>query len=138
MIIQSFFSKDAEPIEGLTPIIIIRETETWNLIINNENVSEVWEWIYFYDFINLDESKNYSIRIDWWNILEAWDRYTFAWIWKSEDWIKLSDLHKYHWLDKDFRVKVSNDKTEILEWENIVLSQNHSDDWITTIITRNE
>jgi hypothetical protein len=76
MYILAFFSSNGTPVESINiPTIRIRELPLGTLIITDENMVEVGDGFYYYNFVNYDYAKDYAIRCDGTSGLPDSDRY---------------------------------------------------------------
>ena len=78
--IVAYFSKNGEPVKGLTPIIRIREIITSgspdsNIVINNQSMQEIGDGYYVYQFIEYDPRIDYAFIADGGTSLTTGDRY---------------------------------------------------------------
>jgi hypothetical protein len=78
MNIIASFTDNGVPKTGLSPTINIREVPTGVLVISGSNMMELGDGSYYYDYVNYDFEKNYSIRCDGGSDLAYTERYTFA------------------------------------------------------------
>lgn len=78
MNIIASFTDNGVPKTGLSPTINIREVPTGVLVISGSNMTELGDGSYYYDHVNYDSEKDYSIRCDGGSGLAYTERYTFA------------------------------------------------------------
>jgi len=78
MNIVSSFTNNGIPATGLTPTIRIRNVVGGSLLVTDENMTEIGDGWYSYDFITYDSLLDYAIRCDAGNTLANDERYTFT------------------------------------------------------------
>ncbi len=79
MNILSFFTKAGSPATGLNiPTIKIIEVPSGTVSVNNQNMTELSDGFYFYDFVGYDFTKDYAILCDGGNTLIGSERYVIA------------------------------------------------------------
>lgn len=78
MNILTFFTKNLNPILGLTPTIRIRDILDNSLVITDDLMIEVGDGWYKYDFSGYNENLLYAIRCDGGSTLTGSERYTYA------------------------------------------------------------
>lgn len=89
MILYAFFSTDWAPTVWLTPTIKIYK-EDWTLVVS-DNMTELNDWFYIYNFTDYNEWTTYAVIADWWNDnLDSRyqvDWWTLYW-WLNEEYTK--------------------------------------------------
>jgi hypothetical protein len=79
MNILSFFTKAGSPAIGLNiPTIKIIEVPSGVVSVNDQNMTELSNGFYFYDFVGFDFTKDYAILCDGTNQLSGSERYVVA------------------------------------------------------------
>lgn len=76
--ILAFFTDSGAPKTGLTPTIRIWDIGAGSLDVVDEDMTEVGDGFYNYNFTDYDEEKDYAIRMDGTATLSNTDRYLFA------------------------------------------------------------
>ena len=108
MIILTSFTDSGSPKTGLTPIIRIRNASNGALIITDEEMVEIGDGSYTYNFISYDKDISYSIRCDGRGTLSLSDRYTFA---GNESFVE--DIEKIV-LDSETNIRGGSDTLDTL------------------------
>ena len=78
MYITSFFTDKNIPSTGLIPTIRVRKVSDGQLVVTDENMVEIGDGWYRYDFVAYDSKINYVIRCDGGASLLDSDRYIGA------------------------------------------------------------
>jgi hypothetical protein len=79
MNILSFFTKSGIPATGLlTPTVKVIEVPSGSIAVNNQDMTELSNGFYFYDFTTYDFTKDYAILCDGTNELTGSERYVIA------------------------------------------------------------
>jgi hypothetical protein len=78
MWISSFVTDSGVPATGLSPTIKIREVATDVLVVDSENMTEVGEGFYKFNFSTYDQAKDYTIFVDAGDTLSSSDRYQYG------------------------------------------------------------
>jgi hypothetical protein len=79
MNILSFFTKAGSPAIGLNiPTIKIIEVPSGAVPVNGQDMTEISNGFYFYDFVGYDFTKDYAILCDGTNELSGSERYVVA------------------------------------------------------------
>ena len=76
--ITAFFTDKGNPKTGLTPTIRIRDVDSTSLEVTDENMSEVGDGWYKFNFTDYNEEKTYSFRADGTTTLVGTDRFVFG------------------------------------------------------------
>lgn len=79
MNILSFFTKAGSPAIGLNiPTVKVIEVPSSVIVVNNQNMTELSNGFYFYDFAGYDFTKDYAILCDGTTELTGAERYVVA------------------------------------------------------------
>ena len=79
MNILSFFTKAGSPAIGLNiPTVKVIEVPSSVIVVNNQNMTELSNGFYFYDFVGYDFTKDYAILCDGTIELSGSERYVVA------------------------------------------------------------
>lgn len=92
MLISSFFTDWWSPRTWLSPTIKIYDLKKSIEIVTSDPCVEVWWWFYKYDFSKYSGTNEYVMLIDWWDVLEDWERYCIVW---NDNSVKMEEISHY-------------------------------------------
>ena len=89
MYITAFFTNQDIPEEGLTPTIRVRRVSDGLLVVTDDDMDEIGDGWYRYDFVAYNSKINYVIRCDGGDTLPNSDRYMGSG--SNDDWGQMFD-----------------------------------------------
>ena len=78
MYIVVYFRSNGVPVEGLTPIVCVSDVALSSEVVSDENMVEVGNGFYKYDFVDYSTDRDYVVVCDGGETLTGYERYLMS------------------------------------------------------------